>query len=100
QAPLLRRLEATGRELLLFLTAERARAAELVNGAQGPVAVAIPTGSHPEELRAIACVSPVEPATRTFLRIDERPARTALITAGFQLAKAGRLLPALIGIEA
>lgn len=99
QAPLLRRLEAQGTELLLLLTAERAHAAELVRSASGPVAVAVPAGSPPETLRALASVSPVEAAAHTALRIDAAPAFGALATAGFQLAKAGRLLPALVGIE-
>ncbi len=100
QAPLLRRLEAAGRELLLLLTPERAEAAELAKDAAGPVAGTVPAGTPPEALRALASMSPVPPAQRTILAVDANPARSELIEVGFQLAKAGRLLPALVGIEA
>jgi GTP cyclohydrolase II len=99
QAPLLRRLEASGRELLLLLTAERAHAAELASPGSGPVAVALPAGTTPETLRALASVSPVRVEERDILRICDRPRIAPCATAGFQLAKAGRLLPALVGIE-
>ncbi|HEX5420163.1 MAG TPA: GTP cyclohydrolase II [Gammaproteobacteria bacterium] len=97
QPSLLRRLEASGRELLLLLTPERAHAAELVDEAQGPVAVTVPAGSPLETLRALASMSPVEPAQT--LHVNVRPAFAAIVAAAFQLAKAGRLLPALVGIE-
>ncbi len=99
-APLLRRLEAAGRELLLLLTPERAEAAELARDAAGPVAGTVPAGTPPEALRALASMSPVPPAQRTILRVDTSPSHPGLVEAGFQLAKAGRLLPALVGIEA
>lgn len=100
QAPLLRRLESTGRPLRLYLTAERARAAELADEAEVAVAITMPAGYPIEDLRALACVSPVDPAAPELLHVDPAPAYARLADAGFRLAKAGRLLPALIGIEA
>ncbi|HEU4618594.1 MAG TPA: GTP cyclohydrolase II [Gammaproteobacteria bacterium] len=99
QTPLLRRLEAMGRELFVLLTAERAHAAELTAAVSGPVALYVPPGAPLEVLRALASVSPVRTEERQTLRIDGRPAFGPCATAGFQLAKAGRLLPALVGIE-
>jgi GTP cyclohydrolase II len=99
QAPLLRRLEATGSELFVLLTAERAHAAELSAALSGPVAIGVPGGSSPETLRALACVSPITVEERKIVRVDDRPRFAHCAAAGFELAKAGRLLPALVGIE-
>ena len=98
-APLLRRLEETGQPLLLLLTPERARAAELGGEPAGPVAVAVPSGTQPEELRALACAAPAEPDSRLLVRIEEDWEGAELAAAGFALAKAGKLLPALVGVE-
>jgi GTP cyclohydrolase II len=99
QTPLLRRLEATGRALFVLLTAERAHAAELTAAVSGPVAVGVPAGTPAETLRALACVSPIAVEERKVLRVDDGPRFARCAAAGFELAKAGRLLPALVGIE-
>jgi GTP cyclohydrolase II len=99
QTPLLNRLEGTRRELFVLLTAERVLAAELASAVSGPVAIAVPAGSQPEALRALACVSPIAAEERKILRVDGHPRFACCAAAGFELAKAGRLLPALVGIE-
>jgi GTP cyclohydrolase II len=99
QTPLLRRLESSGRELRLFLTAERAHAAGLVGSAEAAVSVTVAPGSTIEDLRALSCVSPMDPTALTLLCVDASPSHASIAEAGFKLAKAGRLLPALIGVE-
>ena len=98
-APLLRRLEEAGHPLLLLLTPERARAAGLGGEPAGPVAVAVPSGAQPEDLRALACATPIESDPHLTVSIHERWTGSKLAAAGFSLAKAGRLLPALVGVE-
>ena len=96
-APLFERLAAAGRAVLL-VTAERALAAGLSRQLSGPVAVAFPRDADLDALRALAGVGAGD-ATLA-LDADHAPPFAALAAAGFQLAKAGRLVPALIGVAA
>ena len=97
QSPLFRRLQAVAPErLLLLVTAERALAAGLSRQLVGPVAIAVPKGADLETLRELAGVGDDAPRKSEGFETDHAPA-CALAAAGFQLAKAGRLVPALLG---
>jgi GTP cyclohydrolase II len=64
------------------------------------VAIRFPARTDLDTLLAIAGVSGASPVDVGALDADRSPASAALAAAGFQLAKAGRLVPALIGFEA
>lgn len=96
-APLFARLTAAGRALLL-VTAERALAAGLSRQLRGPVAVELAPGMDLEALRTLAGVGTAGGQLPLALEADHAPPVAALAAAGFQLAKAGRLVPALIGV--
>jgi GTP cyclohydrolase II len=101
QPPLFARLVAASAErVVLLVTAERAVAARLGRQLSGAVAVRFPAGTDLETLRAIAGVSGVAPVDVGALDVDHLPPVATLAAAGFQLAKAGRLVPALIGFDA
>jgi len=99
QAALYTRLvsAAAGRAVLL-VTAERAHAAGLSHQL-GPVTIAFRAAVDLEQLRSVAGVSEMRPIDHTLFDVDAVPDCAALATAGFLLAKAGRLVPALIGFE-
>jgi GTP cyclohydrolase II len=100
-APLFRRLTAAGAgRAVLLITAERALAAGFSRQLSGPVAIAFPADSDLEHLRALAGVGPVDCKTSAEFAADHAPSFAALAAAAFQLAKAGRLVPALIGVAA
>lgn len=98
---LFRRLVAAseGRAVLL-VTPERALAAGFATQASGPVAVAFPEGTDLDGLRALAGVGVAVAKVTTDFAADSAPPFAALAAAGFQLAKHGRLVPALIGFAA
>lgn len=100
QNPLFRRLfDAAGGSLALLLTTERAEAAGLAERRPGTVAIRCNGNAQLEELRSLSGMgSPLVPSASSF---DVTPwlGPPALAAAGFQLAKAGRLLPALVGFE-
>ena len=96
-AALLRRLSTAGRAVLL-VTAERALAAGLTRQLSGPVAIDFPPDTDLESLRALAGVGSGAPKAVAALAADQAPPFAALAAAGFQLAKAARLVPALIGV--
>jgi GTP cyclohydrolase II len=99
QAPVFERLMAAGvARSVMLLTAERARAAGLSNRIGGAVAVTPVADMTLEELRAVAGVG-TAPIEHTGLGVDPSPRSAPLATAGFQLAKAARLVPALLGYE-
>jgi GTP cyclohydrolase II len=100
QAPLFDRLVAasSGRAVML-ITAERAHAAGLSRQLTGPVSVALPVASELERLRALAGVADIPPVDGDAFDVDTPP-RVPLAAAAFQLAKAGRLVPALVGYDA
>jgi GTP cyclohydrolase II len=93
---LLKRLIALSPDTRLLITAERARAGKLGPGTSGPVAVEIGSGDTLERLRTLAGMSgaPDSPAPA-----DCKPWRDddAPVLAAFGLAKAARLVPALVG---
>jgi len=101
QQPLLERLVAAGKDrTVLLVTAERAHAAGLSHQLGGAVAIAFPPSTDLEALRAIAGIDGISPVVRTGLRVDPAPPNAPFAAASFQLAKAGRLVPALIGFDA
>lgn len=97
QPPLFARLvAASGGRSTLFLTGERALAAGLTRQLGGPIAVRFANDGTLEQLGAMAGVSGSLPVDRN--GVDVEPA-TPLASAAFQLAKAGRLVPALVGFR-
>jgi GTP cyclohydrolase II len=98
QEPLLARLlAATGDHAAVFVTAERALAAGLSLQLGGPVAIGVPPGTNLDTLRALAGVTGVAPVDGVAFNVDSSPEGATLIAAALQLAKAGQLVPALIG---
>jgi GTP cyclohydrolase II len=101
QAPLFERLVAAGNgHAAMLITAERAHAAGLSRQLCGPVSVALPAAVDLERLRALAGVTGIAPVDSAEFDVDTAPPGVPLAAAAFQLAKAGRLVPALIGFEA
>jgi GTP cyclohydrolase II len=100
QAPLFARLIDAGADrAAMLVTAERALAAGLSRQLSGPVAVRFPEGTDIDSLRALAGVSGSAPHGTAGLQVDQAPPGAALAAGGLQLAKAGRLVPALVGFE-
>jgi GTP cyclohydrolase II len=98
QEPLLGRLlAANGDRAAVFVTAERALAAGLSRQLSGPVAIGVPPGTDLNALRALAGVNGVAPVDGAAFDVDLSPDGAALIAAALQLAKAGQLVPALVG---
>jgi GTP cyclohydrolase II len=98
QAPLFRRLlEAAQGSLALLLTTERAEAAGLAERDTGTVAIRCADTVQLDELRALGGVCTMLVARPSAFRAMPWDGPPALAAAGFQLAKAGRLLPALVG---
>jgi GTP cyclohydrolase II len=98
QAPLFERLVAAGAGLAAMLvTAERAHAAGLSSQLSGAVAITFPASADLELLRALAGVAGIGSVDGIELTVDPAPPNAPLAAASFQLAKAGRLVPALIG---
>ena len=101
QAPLFERLVAAGgTRAAMLITAERAHAAGLSRQLSGPVSVRLPAAVDLERLRALAGVTGIAPVDSAEFDVDTTPPGVPLAAAAFQLAKAGRLVPALIGFEA
>ncbi len=100
QPPLFARLvaAANGRPVML-VTAERAHAAALSRQLSGAVAVAFPPETDLECLRTLAGVDGIAPVDDDAFDVDPSPSSAPLAAAAFQLAKAGRLVPALIGFD-
>jgi GTP cyclohydrolase II len=101
QPPLFERLVAagTGRAVML-VTAERAHAAGLSHRLSGAVSVAFPQDTDLDALRALAGVAGTEAVEAPKFDVDPMPPNAPLAAASFQLAKAGRLVPALVGFNA
>ncbi len=99
QAPVFARLlAADSGAATLLVTAERALAAGLSHQLSGPVAIAFPRDMSLDELRSLAGVGS-KPVAHSGFGVDRAPPCAPLAHAGFQLAKSGRLVPALIGFE-
>ncbi len=93
---LLTRLLGASTEASLFLTAERARAGGIAADVAGPVALRLGNSAGIDSLKALAGIaaggaSPTSGVSR--VSGDE----AALVLAAFGLAKAARLIPALVG---
>ena len=100
QAPLFERLIAAGGgRAVMLVTAERAHAAGLSRQLSGPVSVAFPASTSLEALRALAGVTGLGAVDGSGFDVNPMPPSAPLAAAAFQLAKAGRLVPALIGFD-
>ena len=100
QPPLFERLVAAGRgRAAMLVTAERAHAAGLSRQLSGAVRVAFPATTDLEGLLALAGVAGTAPVNGAGFDVDPTPPNAPLAAASFQLAKAGRLVPALIGFD-
>jgi len=88
-----------GARARLYVTAERALAAGLSRELGGPVAIAFPPGAGRAALRALAGVGGTAPVDAAAFDVERAPRGAALAAGAFQLAKAGRLIPALVGYE-
>jgi GTP cyclohydrolase II len=101
QTALFERLVAAGGgRAVMLVTAERGHAAGLSRQLSGAVSVAFPAATSLERLRGIAGVSGIAPVDSAAFDVDPAPPNAPLAAAAFQLAKAGRLVPALIGFDA
>ena len=101
QTPLFERLSAAGGgSAVMLLTAERAHAAGLSRQLSGAVSVTLPKSTDLDALRALAGVVGIAPVDAAELDVDMAPPSVSLAIASFQLAKAGRLVPALVGFAA
>ena len=95
---LFHRLAATGAPLWLLITRERANALGIADGTGTAVALRVPASAAIETLRVLA--GAVEGAVPHVARdVDPDPPFADVAAACFRLAKAGRLLPALLAIE-
>lgn len=100
RAPLFARLiAASNGQAVLLVTAERAFAAGLSRQVGGPVAVVLPPDIDLDQVRSLAGVGGALTPARSVLNVDQTPAIGPIAAAGFQIAKAGRLVPALVGFE-
>ena len=100
QEPLFRRLHAAAPDsLALILTLERAEAAGFGNGGTGTVAIRCNGNVELQELRALGGMCSARVAHTAAFRVTAWTGSPTIAAAGFQLAKAGRLLPALLGFE-
>ena len=101
QPPLFERLvTAGGGRAVMLVTAERAHAAGLSHRLSGAVSVAFPPATNLEALRALAGVAGIALVEAPKFEVDPMPPNAPLAAASFQLAKAGRLVPALVGFDA
>lgn len=100
QPPLYERLvTASDERAVMLVTAERAHAVGLSHQLSGAVSVAFPASADLERLRALAGVAGMASVDGPAFDVDPTPPNAPLAAASFQLAKAGRLVPALIGFE-
>ena len=100
QPPLFERLVAAGGgRAVILVTAERAHAAGLSHQLSGAVAVTFPAAAGLEALSALAGFDGVAPIGGAGFHVDPAPQNAPLAAAAFQLAKAGRLVPAFVGFD-
>ncbi|UCE30552.1 MAG: GTP cyclohydrolase II [Burkholderiales bacterium] len=96
-----------GRRLLLVITHQRARALGLAEGSAGPLAFELPPDLSLEQLQDIAATEPLRAMTAAAAAAASGHPRARFVpvncpraaAAAVAIAKAGRLLPALIGCE-
>lgn len=103
-------LEATGEDLLeqllsasggtvLMVTTERAQSAGLNGADVGPVAISIRDAGDLDRLKAYGGMAGLPNDFDGQLEVVGWSGSKPLVAAGFKLAKAGRLIPALVGFE-
>jgi GTP cyclohydrolase II len=97
--PLLRSLQAADCTLTLLITRERAKASGLATDPAEAMAINFSADATLEELRTLAGISHGSPIDATGIQVSDWPGSSLIATAALKLAKAGRLLPALIGFS-
>jgi len=100
QAGVLARLLTASAATALILTPERATAAAPDAAHTRPLAIEFHSPADRPALEAYAGLAPAPAALDPEVGAAPWPGSIELVTAGFRLAKAGRLLPALVGFEA
>lgn len=99
EAPIFERLRSLEPDsMTLFVTPERCLALDIEPTFPGPVAIPLEAATGLDALRALAGVLRDAPVDRSPLRVEPARARSR-IEAGFRLAKAARLLPALLMVQ-
>ena len=97
---LLQRLIAASPGTRLLLTAERARAGDLVHDADRPMALELRSAAELETLKALAGMTGAGNEVPVSASFEPWPGNDEQVLAAFGLAKAARLIPALIGFNA
>ncbi len=97
--PLLRRMESMAHELMLLITPERAEALGTADDSGGPVAIAVAPGTEVDELCSLAGVGAIDLFAQASVRMSNWAGSATLSSAAFRLAKAGRLVPAMVAFE-
>lgn len=98
-AQLLNRLQSAAAGLMLLITPERAHASGLAVDAGTAVVIGFPSAVTLDELRTLAGISHGSPIDASAFSVGRWQGSATLARAAFKLAKAGRLLPALVGFE-
>jgi len=96
---LLDQLLSASDQAFLLVTTERAQAAGLNGEAVGPAAISIRQSSDLDTLRAYGGMAGRRGEFHSELNVATWAGSKPLAAAGFKLAKAGRLIPALVGFE-
>lgn len=100
EPPLYRQLRnLAGGKMTLLLTAERSRAIDLDAAGSTPVAVSLSDDTELEELRMLAGLGPRKLAGQSLPEARAAENRSTA-EAGIRLAKAGRLIPAVLAVHA
>lgn len=97
--PLLDQILALQGKAVLLVTSERAQSARLNGTGVGPVAVSIRDSGDLTVLRAYGGLTGLSRDFNPRLSVATWSGSEALAAAGFKLAKAGRLIPALVAVE-
>ena len=96
---LLQQMLTAADQAVLLVTTERAQAAGLNGSTIGPVAISIRRASDLDALRAYGGMAGIADEFDAGLEVTTWAGSKPLAAAGFKLAKAGRLIPALVGFE-
>ncbi|MDX1562385.1 MAG: hypothetical protein R3305_05635, partial [Gammaproteobacteria bacterium] len=96
---MLARMLATSRQTVLLLTSERAQAAGLNGTTVGAVAIPIRRPADLGPLRTYAGMARLPAELESGFDVETWNGSKPLAAAGFRLAKAGKLVPALVGFE-
>jgi GTP cyclohydrolase II len=94
---MLQQLLSSAGELSLLVTAERAQAARLNGDVVGPVAISVHSADQLDTLKAYGGIAGSLDTAVGALPVRAWPGPKPLAAAAFRLAKAGRLVPALLG---